>query len=326
MDLVVALDVGGTKIAAALVTSDAGILDVKRQPTSQDGPRAGCRQMQDVILDLLECHGLRPKQVAAIGVGMPAVLEPETDQVVWAPNMKGWRDVDLAGYLRTELGVPVFLEYDGHTAVLGEWWAGAGKGRRSFVNLIIGTGIGGGMVLDGRLYRGTLRLAGAVGWLPLCAGGNENEPGWVPDHWENVAAGPGLAAMAMRLAGQYPASMLHELGAMPSWNAEQIFRAAVQGDPLALLVSDRFVSWCGMGIATVVSLLNPELVILGGGIGSRVNHLLPAISAQVSRWAQPVAAKKVEIVCSALCDEAGLLGAARAALTRRHSGELSHCT
>ena len=159
-----AVDIGGTKIAAARVTSEGQVLSRRREVTAKAGPPAVIDQLTRLLIELRdESDG----PVVGVGIGIPAVLERGSDLVIWGPNLPGFRNVKLREPLEAALQLPVCLEYDGHTAVLGEWWQGAGRGFQSVVFVIIGTGIGGGMVLDGKLYRGVNRLAGAAGWFTL---------------------------------------------------------------------------------------------------------------------------------------------------------------
>jgi len=310
---VLAVDIGGTKVAVARVAPDGRILAQRQAPTCQDGPAAGIRQ----IIDLLETVHDPSAPVAGIGVGIPAVLEADSDRVIWAPNLAGWRDVALRPALEQHFHLPVCIEYDGHTAVLGEWWLGAGRGCRSVVDVIIGTGVGGGMLLDGRLIRGMNRLAGAVGWFVL-----NGEPGGETQQerslgcWEARTAGPGIARRAQTLlaGGQWPASALAAL-AQPV-TARDVFAAAQQGDELAGRVADETADLLGMGIANIVSLVNPEIVVLGGSVGAHAGFLIPRMTAVVARYAQPVSAQTVRILASTLGPEAGLLGAACGLLLR----------
>ena len=194
-----AVDLGGTKdTAAAVVTPQGEVLWRKQEPTCQDSPKEGTRQILRLLNELRQENELRPAEVLYAGVGVPAVLEPETDFILWAPNLKGWREVALRPALEQELGLPVFIEYDGHAAVLGEWWAGGGRGYQSLVNVIIGTGIGGGMILDGKLVRGRDRLAGAAGWFALTSeAGKQEQNTRSLGFWEALAGGPGLAEQAV---------------------------------------------------------------------------------------------------------------------------------
>jgi glucokinase len=304
-------------VATALVTTTGKIVLRQQEPTSQAGPEAGIAQIIRLLRALLAQSDLRPSDIYGIGVGIPAVLELETDHVIWAPNLTGWRSVALRPALQSQLELPVYIEYDGHTAVLGEWWVGAGQGYMSVVDVIIGTGIGGGMILDGRLYRGRDRLAGAVGWFAMTS-----EADWIDQrgraigHWESLAAGPGIAHLARTLLADYPDTRLSEIGSIESLTAKHIFKAAREDDPLAQQVVTQTACLIGLGVANIVSLVNPEIVILGGSIGAQGDLLLARVQETVQCWAQPISASSVLIVSSPLGSDAGLLGAAYAALLR----------
>lgn len=316
-DWVLSVDIGGTKVAAALISPQGEILARKQEPTSQDGPQAGIAQIIRLAQQLWRENNLSREQCLCVGIGIPAVLEPESDRVIWAPNLAGWRDVPLRSLLEAELQLPVFVEYDGHTAVLGEWWVGSARGLRSIVDVIIGTGIGGGMILDGQLYRGLNRLAGAAGWFALTTDADlENRRARSLGFWESLAAGPGLVQYAQARLDQHRDSLLWALSQAEPLTPAHIFSAAKQGDVFALEIVQEFAGWLGLGIANIVSLVNPEMVILGGGVGAQCEFLLPRIRAVVERWAQPISAQSVVITVSQLGADAGLLGAAYSALLR----------
>lgn len=317
---ILAVDIGGTKTAVALVNNHGEILARQQETTCQDGPQAGIEQVIRLLNELLFKQNLKTSQCSCIGIGIPAVLEPETDLVIWAPNLSGWRNIPLRSVLEQEIHLPVFIEYDGHTAVLGEWWAGSGRGFQSIIDIIIGTGIGGGMILDGRLYRGQNRLAGAAGWLALTTDANLDDPrAHSIGFWESLAAGPGLVLYTQSLLNHCQDSILWDLHQADTLTPAHVFEAAKKGDALALEVVTEFAGWLGLGIANAVSLINPEVVILGGGIGAQCEFLLQRISEVVRRWAQPISAKSVAITTSKLGADAGLLGAAYSAILRQQS-------
>ena len=316
---ILAVDLGGTKVAAAIVNPDGQILARKQEPTCQDGPKDGIAQITRLLHELLQEGKLQLAEILCLGVGIPAVLEPETDFVLWAPNLKGWREIALRPALEKELGLPVFLEYDGHAAVLGEWWVGSGRGFQSLVDVIVGTGIGGGMVLEGQLVRGRDRLAGAAGWFALTTeAGRQDSRAHALGFWESLAAGPGFVRYAQSQISSHPGSPLWQISQAEPLTTVHIFQAARQGDPLAAQMMDQLAGWLGLGIANIVSLINPQIVILGGGLGSQCDFLLPRIHQVVEQWAQPVSARSVKITSSQLGGEAGLLGAAYGAQIRWH--------
>lgn len=312
---VLAVDLGGTKLAVAVVSPQGKLLYEIQEPTCQDGPKAGIEQIVRMARILLDAPEIVPLRVEAVGVGIPAVLERDSDFVIWGPNLNGWRDVALRPALEAALHLPVSVEYDGHTAVLAEYWLGAGKGFHSVVDVIIGTGIGGGMILEDRLVRGFNRLAGATGWFVLAGDPNlHDDRAHSIGFWEATAAGPGLALQAQADLPLHPDSLLAHL--THPLTAVDIFTAAEQKDRFATQLLDRLAGWLGLGIANIVSLVNPEVVILGGGMGSQCERLLPSIQQIVQRWAQPISARAVQLKISPLGGQAGLLGAAYAAWLR----------
>jgi glucokinase len=313
-EYLLAVDLGGTKVAAALMRVDGRILLREEEPTCQLGPQPGIDQIASLLEGLRVAGKVDSSQVRGVGIGIPAVLEEGSDHVIWAPNLAGWRDVALRPALERRLGLPVMVEYDGHTAILGEWWQGAGRGYRSLAMVIVGTGIGGGLILDGKLFRGRDRLAGAAGWFALTDDADQMDPyGQSIGHWEALAAGPGIARRAQALLKDHPGSSLNQFETL---TARLVFEAARRGDPLARQVVDQTASLLGLGVANIVSLVNPEIVILGGSIGRQDDLLLARLRQVVLRWAQPASARSVNIVASQLGADAGLYGAAYAVLAR----------
>ncbi len=298
--VMLAADVVGTKVAVALVTAGGEILAKIQQPTDLNGPAAVVDQIA-----AMASHVLDSQKPLGIGICVPAVLEHQTDRVIWAPNLPGWEEAPVPTLLGERLGVPVFVEYDGHAAVLGEWWVGAGSGYHDVAGIIIGTGIGGGFVVGGQLWQGRDRLAGAVGWIPV------RGPDGL-DHWEQLASGTAIARRAQAAVTAGARSVLGDAAV----TAKDVFNAARQGDALAKQLVADAAELIGQGIATVISLANPQIVILGGSIGQQGDLILETVQTTARRWAQPFSARHLPIVCSTLGEEAGLLGAAYAAFRR----------
>ncbi|HEV8470051.1 MAG TPA: ROK family protein [Candidatus Limnocylindria bacterium] len=285
-----AIDVGGTKISACLVDA-AGLL--RGRLDVQTDRRGGDEVVRQVIEVAVEAA--KGADVLGVGVAVPAVVDRDRRVVTWAPNIRGWRNVSLAARLEKALSVPAVLEYDGQASAAGEHWVGAARGVDNVVMLVIGTGIGGGIICDGRLYRGSDGLAGAVGWLS-CGPGNTRGRGRrrVPE-LESVAAGPAIARRGRRR------------------RAQDVLTSAASGNARARKVIEATADLLGRAVADLVSLLNPDLVVLGGGVGAGLgSRLLPRIRATVRDHAQPISAKRARVVMSALGTDAGLFGAARA--------------
>lgn len=316
-NLFLAVDIGGTKIAVGLIDNNGHILAYNQDLTCRSNPQEGIQQIITMLESLVDQQRIEIEAITAIGIGIPAVLEPGSDFVIWAPNLDGWRNVDLKGALEAHFKLPVYIEYDGHAAVLGEWWVGSGKSYRTLVDVIIGTGVGGGMILEGRLFRGNNRLAGAAGWFGMSTQlDQEDEQPLTNGCWESHISGPAVAERAKESARTDENSVLARLAAQGQLSSITLFALAKQGDQAAQKLCNQIADEVGVGIANVVSMINPQLVILGGGLGSNCGFLLPRIRKVVLHWAQPVSAQSVEIVISELGSQAGLLGAAYAAILR----------
>lgn len=283
-----ALDLGGTKLAAAVFTRDGAI--VERATFALDG-----REGSDVGQLILEAVGQFTKNndIASVGVAVPGIYRSNSG-TVWAPNIPGWDDYPLHAELQDALGgdVACAVESDRTCYILGEVWQGNARGARNAVFMAVGTGIGAGIMVDGRIIRGHADITGAIGWLGL-------ERPYKDDYkscgnFEFYAAGPGIA----RAAGM---------------TTEQAF-AARTTDANARAAIERAVAYWGMAVANLVSLLNPEVIVLGGGVFGPAAALLDDIYQEALRWAQPISIKQVKLVASSLGGDAGLYGAGRVAL------------
>ncbi|MEN6482261.1 MAG: ROK family protein [Anaerolineaceae bacterium] len=314
-DSVIGIDIGGTKTAAALITGTGEIAYLIQKPTCQEGPDKGIRQITDLIDDILLIANNKKSNISGIGIGIPAALEKETDRILWAPNIQGWKNVELKDHLEDKYHLPAGIEYDGHAAVLGEWWLGKGKGKQSIVDIVIGTGIGSGAIIDGHLLQGANRLAGAIGWQVLAkrikmTDQQDQKIGF----WENLAAGPGIADFANQTLS--PDEIKYISGTKQKIDSKQLFEASKQGYKPAQDITAQVTEWLGIGIANVISILNPEIVILGGSVGTACDFLLPDIQRISKTWSQPVSGQTAQIVISDLGTNAGLLGAAFGILMR----------
>jgi glucokinase len=295
MPIALALDLGGTKIAAARV-SDAGVV-ASRQETAT--PPEGGEAVVAAICGLIE--KLSPRNVRALGVCIPGLVYP--DGSVWAPNIRGWTRMQLAARLVREFQLPVAIESDRDAFVTGEAWRGAAKGCKDVDFLAIGTGIGAGIISGGHLVRGCGGVAGALGWMavesriPRGFEASYREVGCLESH----LAGPGIARAASRAFGG------------PTSTRELLARAR-KGDATALEVFAQAGHYLGLVMANLVSTLNPERIIVGGGMAVAGNLLLGPARTTLRRWAQPIAVRQVKIVRSRLGLDASLLGTARLAL------------
>ncbi len=297
-DYVLAADLGGTNIRVARVSSSGRISHHRRALTPPDGGVA----VVDALVSLLE--EIPHKGVRALGVDVPGLAYQSGD--VWAPNLRGWKRMPLGARLRERLHLPVVVESDRNALVVGEAWKGAARNCRNVIFLAVGTGIGAGILADGRLLRGHGELAGSVGWMAV-------RDQFLPQYrktgcLESHAAGPGIGLAARRLLRR-------------DVSAPEVAGLAAKGDRRAQQILERAGYYLGLALANLVSTLNPEMIVLGGGVTEAGDLVLKTARETMMRWAQPIAVRQVRLVRSQLGDAASLLGVARLALdATRKSG------
>jgi len=309
------IDVGGTKISAALFTSQGKMSGRRRVPIEKGSAEKPLRQVARLIRDLENGTREQGGELRAIGLCIPGVVFSRSGRV-WAPNIAGWDRFPLRRRLEARAAVPLVLDSDRSAYVLGEQWCGAARAKRDVVFLAVGTGIGAGILSGGRLVRGGHDIAGAVGWFAL-------DPRFKSEYaamgcFEAEASGGSIGRKAREfLASGEPSSMLAEVkGRAERVTARTVVASARKGDPLSRHLLDTAVIYLAMGIANIVSLLNPKMVVLGGGLFQAADLLLEPVRREFKRWAQPLAAKKVRIELSVLGEDAGLYGAAKLAWDR----------
>jgi glucokinase len=308
----IGIDVGGTKVAAALFSEDGRIL--ARESTALAGRGGGDAGALVAALGSQLADSAPPDSpVGAVGVAVPGIYRagPGT---VWAPNIPGWDDYPLVAELETALPtLTIRVDSDRACAVLGEAWVGRARGSRNVVFLVVGTGIGAGILAEGRVVRGADDAAGAVGWLGL---DRTYRPGYASvGCFEYHASGTGLARAARELARSDDAyaGPLRRDDAEPL-TARDVFAAYEAGDPVAGRVLEEALAYWGMAVANLVSVFNPETVVFGGGIFGPAARFLDRIRAEATRWAQPISMARVRLENTALGDDAVLFGAGRLAL------------
>jgi glucokinase len=313
MTLHLGIDLGGTKIAAALVDVASGALAGRQViPTeAADGPEAVMARMAALVRDVCGGAGAAPAQIAAIGVGVPGLFELQTGRTLFLPNLAGaWRGVPLGETLRRALGCPVWLINDARAFVLAEATFGAGSGAPTVVGLTLGTGIGGGIALAGRLHLGLDGTAGECGHQtidphgPPCGCGNR---GCLEAH----ASGPAITAMGVRAVVQ---GVTTRIGALVNHDLnritpETIRQAAEEGDEVAAEILSRAGAALGVGVSNLITLLSPDRVVLGGSVARLGEWLFRPVREEVARRCHVTPLERVRIVPAALSDP-GIVGAA----------------
>jgi glucokinase len=309
------IDVGGTKIASALFTPDGRMLGWTKIPIDQAEAEAPVRQIAQLISNLEKKARAQGGELSAVGICIPGVVFARTGRV-WAPNITGWDHFPLRDRLTEKTKIPLLLDSDRSAYVLGEQWCGAAKGKKDVVFLAVGTGIGAGILSGGRLIRGSRDIAGAVGWFGL-------DPRFKSEYaamgcFEAEASGGSIGRKAREFLDAGEPSLMRTMvkGRTEKITAQTVIESARRGDPLARHILDAAVIYLAMGIANIVSILNPEMVVLGGGLFRASDLFLEPVRREFRRWAQPLAAKRVRLELSVLGENAGLYGAAKLAWDR----------
>ena len=304
---VLAVDLGGTKCAAAVVDRKGKIVSLKTLPVDTRSSSGPVSQIVQLAKDL--AGGKKPADAfIAAAVAVPGLVR--RNGTVWAPNLPGWEQMPLARRLIGSLGIPVRVESDRNAAVLGECWLGAARGKSDAIVLMIGTGIGAGILSGGCILRGAHELSGCAGWLTIAREDVQAARGC--GELESLVAGPAIVRAAQKRVQGGEASSLSQLD-VSEITAHEVAAAARQGDTLAVDIFNRAGRLLGFAVANLVSLLDPEVIILGGGMAAVADLYLGPLQKAMLERAQPLAAQKVRIVVSRMADTVNLLGCARLA-------------
>ncbi len=311
---VIALDLGGTKLASAILSSGGEILFTETVLLDgREGQAVGQLIVSQVNQALEKAIEIKT-EVTALGICVPGIAHANTGRV-WAPNIPGWDDYPLMEELKSHIQdkkVRVRIDSDRACYILAETWKGKTKGCLDAIFLGVGTGIGAGIMINGEILRGAHDIAGAIGWMALDRPWDEK---YIPcGCFEYHASGEGLVRVAKELmAGTELNSPLFN-DSNGAVTARDLFEAYDSGDPLAVKVVDNAIQFWGMAVANLVSLFNPEKIVFGGGVFGPALKFLDRIYDEAKKWAQPVSIKQVVLEGTALGAEAGLYGAGYLAL------------
>jgi len=320
-DLILGVDLGGTKILTAVVNSQGKMLSRDHSITpAQKGHKAVIQSILESVHSALGRADVAISDLIVIGVGAPGLLNPETGILFTSPNLPGWRDVPLRDIIQEKLGKKTFLINDANAAALGEFYFGAARGVRNFIYITLSTGIGGGIVIDGKIYSGAIGAAGEVGHMtidddgPICNCGNRG-------CWEMLASGTALAKEARhRIKEGVKTSILeYAEGDVEKVTAQVIQSAAEQGDSLAKELIARTGYYVGVGLANLVNIFNPELIVIGGGLSNIGDMLFEPAFKVAGERAYMEAFQAVRFASAELGRNSGVLGAAAFALQEMKS-------
>ena len=312
--LTIGVDVGGTKVAAGLVDEDGTILRRTRRPTPSSSPE----DVEDVIAACVAelCSGV---DVEAVGIGAAGFITADRSTVLVAPNLS-WRDEPLQQGVSERVGLPVVVENDANAAAWGEYRYGAGRGEQHLVVVTVGTGIGGGVVLGGSLYRGRFGIGAEFGHKQVVPGGRRCGCGQ-DGCWEQYCSGRALLHEAREIADvrRLHGKRLLELGGGRPEGIEaiEVTQAAREGDQAALDCFEEIGTWLGQGLADLAAVLDPGAFVIGGGVSDAGELLLvPARAAYVARLTGTGARPLADIRLAELGNDAGVVGAADLARDR----------
>ena len=315
MRFVLGIDIGGTNLVVGAVAEDGSALHALRsEPTRpEEGSDAVLRRlggMGRAVMD--ETRKMVPgAEFAGVGAGAPGPLDTKRGVVLLTPNL-GWVNLPLRQLLQDALGIPAMIDNDANCAVLGEWWRGAARGAKQVIGITIGTGIGGGIIVDGRLYHGASDCAGEIGHTTVEVNGRRCKCGNY-GCLEAYASGPAIARRAVEAieAGQTSKLPDYVDGALERITAQTVYQAAHDGDELAEEVVGDTAKFLGAGIANMINIFNPEIVVVFGGVTLAGERLFGPLRREVAKRAFKPAVAVCRIVPAELTGTAGVYGAAR---------------
>ncbi len=313
---IIGVDLGGTSIQVGVVPVGGGtVLGMRSMPTDA---HVGAKFVVDRMVSMIEGvrreavreGGLKDEDFLGVGLGSPGPLDRDTGTVIETPNL-GWRNFPLRDLIERATGLEAELDNDANCAALGEWWRGAGRGVDIMLGVTMGTGIGGGMVLNGEVYHGASDVAAEFGHMTIASTGRRCPCG-NDGCLEAYASGPAIAARAVEGLEAGAPSIIPELvdGDLRNVTAETVSDAIVAGDLYAADVMRETASFLGTGLANLINILNPEMIVLSGGVTNSGKHLFDPLRREVRRRAFRPASEACRIVSSELGGMAGVIGAA----------------
>ncbi len=308
---VLAVDLGGTKIVAAVVLPDGKIISRKYCLALADkGPEAVIDRLLSAANSAMSQAKLKTSELTEIGIAAAGILDVEEGIITTSPNLPNWHDVPLRNIVADRLGITTYIINDANAAALGEHRFGAGKGVDNLIYLTVSTGIGGGIIIGGRLYSGSDGCAGEIGHMTIEAHGPQCKCGNF-GCLEVLASGTAMAKEAAECLSQGETSSILDFaeGRFENITAETVALAARQGDPIACDIVSRAASYLGIGLANLVNIFNPELIVIGGGVSKMGDMLLEPARKVIKERAFQLPVRRVRIVRARLGSNAGILGA-----------------
>jgi len=304
---ILGIDLGGTKIEISCVRLNGRELARKRIPTRpEDGPEKGLERILNTAGEVLNTARLATVELAAVGLSIPGPWDHQAGTFLKLPNLSSWSGFPVRHYLEDRFSIPIYMDNDANAAALAEWKFGAGRGCSDLIYLTMSTGIGGGLILDGRLYRGRNFNAGEVGHQVIVPGGAMCGCG-LPGHLEGLCSGSGLARRLRQTVTAENSAMWQMAGGDPANLSAEILIAAVRrGDALANEFFQQTLDELSTGLANIIFILNPEMIILGTIVAKNPDLYLEPLNRLVRRKVWDVFTSDLRIVAAQLVDRIGL--------------------
>jgi glucokinase len=312
-EYVVGVDLGGTKILAGIFDKSLECIGTAKLSTKADrGVEAVSERIDRCIRDAVDEADLSMKSIVGVGIGAPGAVDFESGTVIFAPNLEGWKDVPLKKELEKQLSIPVFVENDANIAVLGVHVAELKGKPKSVVGIFVGTGIGGGLIINGELYSGFNHTAGEIGHMvleingPKCGCGNKG-------CFEALASRTAIFQQIKAGIKEGEKTLLTEMlgDNLEDLRSGDLRKAIRRGDKFVTKIIERVAEDIGIGVANLINILSPEVVVLGGGVMEALaDEMMSIILKNAKEHAMPGTFKGVEIIASKLGDNAGITGAA----------------
>jgi glucokinase len=319
-DYIIGVDLGGTKILSGVFDNSLECIGTAKVSTkSQRGMDAVISRIDRCVRDAADEADLSLKQVAGVGIGAPGAVDFAAGTVIFAPNLEGWKDVPLKKDLEKQLGIPVFVENDANIAILGVHVAELKSKPKNVVGIFVGTGIGGGLIINGELYSGYNHTAGEIGHMvlevngPKCGCGNKG-------CFEALASRTAIFQRIKAGIKEGEKTILTEMlgDGLEDLRSGDLRKAIRRGDKFVARVVDSAAEYIGIGVSNLVNVLGPDVVVLGGGVMEALSdEMTPTIIKTAKDHAMPGTMKGVEIIASKLGDSAGITGGA--VLARREA-------
>lgn len=310
----IGVDVGGSNIACAVVNDDCEIIARSKAKTHGETGKADYNEVVDVIIRTInlacEAAGIKPSEASSIGIGCPGICNSDSGIVEYTNNL-GFHNVPLKTDVEKEFNIPVYLDNDANAAAFGEFVAGAAKGARNAVVITLGTGVGSGIIIDEKIYRGTNFAAGEIGHTVIVADGLPCSCGR-KGCFEAYSSATGLVNMTRKAAAENPGSLINKLieedGKV---SARTAYKAAKQGDEVGKRLTEEYVKYLAVGIANVINTFQPDILCIGGGVCNEGDLLLNPLKEAVYREIYSRDSKKTtKLTICTLGNDAGIIGAA----------------